>query len=182
MSCLCDESIEKYCIDLGMIQPFEVDNLQPASYELTFDGSKIYRMSEDSKYVYDYKSRMYYYDDPWTDITTLSKSFKIHPHTLYIASCREWLTIPPFLMARFEGKSTLGRQGLLVHITAGYIDPGFTGNLTLELYNLTNHDIILSDGDKIGQLSFHTMDNTPTRLYGECGNHYQYQEGPTIGR
>jgi dCTP deaminase len=178
-----------------MIEPFNVQAVQPASYELTFDGSLVYKAKEQEfdDMCYVVKDRAFKWmsdtDNPldstvWEeaehDLTT--GGVLIFPGSFYIASSREVLRIPDTLMARFEGKSTLGRAGLMVHITAGYIDPGFEGNLTLEIANVAPWPIILQDGDKIGQLSFHMMHVPPAKPYGMAGNHYQGQRGPTLPR
>lgn len=196
MSCLSDRSIRLYA-NKRMIEPFDPALLQPASYELTFDASLVYeaRQQKNDDFCYYASERKFMFssdmsldvcqeDVPWDEAShdVSSGGVLIFPGNFYIASSREYLRIPSSLMAKFEGKSTLGRAGLMVHITAGYIDPGFEGNLTLEIANVAPWPIVLRDGDKIGQLSFHLMDAVPERVYGTAGNHYQGQKGPTLPR
>lgn len=91
----------------------------------------------------------------------------------------EKLTVPRHLCAQVNGKSSLGRLGLLVHATAGYIDPGFSGQITLELKNISNHTIVLTEGMAVAQLVFHQLRQPAERVYGhpDLGSHYQGQEG-----
>jgi dCTP deaminase len=93
----------------------------------------------------------------------------------------EWVELPDDLVARLEGKSSLGRLGLLIHSTAGYVDPGWRGNLTLELSNVANLPIALYSGMRIGQISFFRMSSPVDRPYGspELGSKYQGQSEPT---
>lgn len=103
----------------------------------------------------------------------------IKPNEFTLASTAEWVDIPTDLAARIEGKSSWGRRGLAVHITAGFIDPGFRGRLVLELKNLGNEDIILYQGAYIAQLSFFQLSSKVARPYGSNGvkSHYQGQQG-----
>jgi dCTP deaminase len=199
MSVLCDKTIRTYARN-GMIVPFDPALVQPASYELTLSAGLMYvarTPAPNANIEYDVKNRCFIqgrslaidlervYNQYWGEFPSAGKTEKLYiikPNVLYIASSAETLSIPPNLMSRFEGKSSLGRAGLLVHITAGYIDPGFNGQLTFEIYNVAPWNIILGPGDKIGQLSFHTMDEKPQLKYGEAGNHYQNQIGPTLPR
>ena len=191
MSCLCDNEIELLgCC--GVMVPFLQENVQPASYELTFDGKQIFEARRTSNAVYDIEERCFIDKDTYEPLdpdrvwhrfgSDERFWFDLQPGELYIGSSIERLTIPENVMARFEGKSTLGRAGLMVHMTAGYIDPGFEGNLTLEMMNMAPWPIRLRHGDKIGQLSFHDMSRVPQHTYGECGNHYQGQDGATTPR
>ena len=109
----------------------------------------------------------------------LNEDIIIPPLTKKLASTIEYVTIPPEYSGRVEGKSSLGRLGLLIHLTAGYIDPGFEGNITLELFNCHDEDLILKHGMGICQLCLEKLDEVPIKLYGECGNHYQGQTGIT---
>lgn len=192
MSCLCDRDIIVEQHDHGIVTPFDRDLVQPASYELTFDGSRVYRAKKldlglgSINCSYSVRDREFDAPlewEPWEELFGGGLGMHyIMPGEFYIASSVERLAIPHHLMARFEGKSTLGRVGLMVHITAGYIDPGFNGTLTLEIANVAPWPIILQTGDKIGQLSFHKMSGAPSRPYGDAGNHYQGQVGPTLPR
>lgn len=100
------------------------------------------------------------------------------PHSFLLASTIEKITLPKNIVARVEGRSSIGRLGLTVHVTAGFIDPGFTGNITLELANLSHNPIVLHKGMRICQIVFDEIE-PPLLVYGECGNKYQNQVGVT---
>ncbi len=107
--------------------------------------------------------------------------FILHPGEFVLGSTIELLTLPDDIVARIEGKSSLGRLGLIVHATAGYVDPGWTGRLTLELSNVANLPITLYAGMRIGQISFVRLTTPVERPYGspELGSKYQGQSEPT---
>ena len=113
-----------------------------------------------------------------------ARSFVIHPGEFCLGRTLEWVELPDDIVARIEGKSSLGRLGLIVHATAGFCDPGWKGTLTLELNNLTRVPIILYPGLEIAQLSFMTLDRPAPRPYGspELGSHYQGQRAATASR
>ena len=112
------------------------------------------------------------------------ESFVIHPGEFCLGRTLEWVELPDDIVARIEGKSSLGRLGLIVHATAGFCDPGWKGTLTLELNNLTRVPIKLYPGLPIAQLSFMTLDRPALRPYGspELGSHYQGQRAATESR
>ena len=112
------------------------------------------------------------------------KTFVIHPGEFCLGRTLEWVELPDDIVARIEGKSSLGRLGLIVHATAGFCDPGWKGTLTLELNNLTRVPIKLYPGGLIAQLSFMTLDRPALRPYGspELGSHYQGQRAATASR
>ena len=112
------------------------------------------------------------------------QSFVIHPGEFVLGNTVEQVTMPDDLVARIEGKSSLGRLGLIVHATAGFVDPGFSGTLTLEITNLTRGPIVLWPGKPIAQLSFMTLDRPAERPYGhpELGSHYHGQLEATESR
>src|SRR5256714_12253657 len=107
--------------------------------------------------------------------------FILHPGEFVLGQTLEWVELPDDLVSRLEGKSSLGRLGLLIHSTAGYVDPGWKGNLTLELSNVANLPIALYHGMKIGQISFFKMSSPVDRPYGskDLGSKYQGQSEPT---
>jgi dCTP deaminase len=107
--------------------------------------------------------------------------FILHPGEFVLGQTIEWVELPTDLVARLEGKSSLGRLGLLIHSTAGYVDPGWKGTLTLELSNVANLPIALYAGMRIGQISFFRMSSPVERPYGtsELGSKYQGQSQPT---
>jgi dCTP deaminase len=110
--------------------------------------------------------------------------FILHPGEFVLGSTVERIRLPDDLVARLEGKSSLGRLGLLIHSTAGYVDPGWDGYLTLELSNVANLPITIYPGMKIGQISFFRLSSPAERPYGstERGSKYQGQRGPTASR
>ena len=108
--------------------------------------------------------------------------FILHPGEFVLGSTLERVALPDDLVARLEGKSSLGRLGLLIHSTAGYVDPGWDGYLTLELSNVANLPITLYPGMKIGQISFFRLSTPAETPYGAAGNKYQGQRGPTPSR
>jgi dCTP deaminase len=111
-------------------------------------------------------------------------SFVIHPGEFVLGTTEEYVELPDDIVARIEGKSSLGRLGLIVHATAGFVDPGFKGTLTLEITNLTRVPIILWPGKPIAQLSFMTLDRPAERPYGhpDLGSHYHGQVEATESR
>jgi dCTP deaminase len=110
--------------------------------------------------------------------------FVIHPGEFALGRTQEYVEIPDDIVSRIEGKSSLGRLGLIVHATAGFVDPGFKGTLTLEITNLTRVPIKLYTGLPIAQLSFMTLDAPAEQPYGspELGSHYQGQTAATESR
>ena len=113
-----------------------------------------------------------------------SANFVIHPGEFVLGTTVEWVELPDDIVARIEGKSSLGRLGLIVHATAGFVDPGFSGTLTLEITNLTRVPIVLWPGKPIAQLSFMTLDQAAERPYGhpDLGSHYHGQVEATESR
>lgn len=164
-----------------LIDPYEPDLIQPSSVDLRVDSS--YRVFNNSRYPYiDVRK-------PMEDLTTLVKPeegepFILHPGEFVLGQTLERVTLPNDLVARLEGKSSLGRLGLLIHSTAGFVDAGFSGNLTLELSNVANLPITIYHGMPIGQLSFMRMDRAVDSPYGSelNGSKYQGQAEPTASR
>ena len=110
--------------------------------------------------------------------------FILHPGEFVLGSTLENIELPEDLVARLEGKSSLGRIGLVIHSTAGFVDPGWKGHLTLELSNLARLPITLYHGMKIGQISYLQLSTAADRLYGSAslGSKYQGQTDPTASR
>jgi dCTP deaminase len=160
------------------IDPYEPGCLQPSSVDLHLDRE--FRVFRNNRYPYiDVRA-------PQPDLTELvavadDEPFILHPGEFVLGQTSEWVELPDDLVARLEGKSSLGRLGLLIHSTAGYVDPGWKGNLTLELSNVANLPIALYTGMKIGQISFFRMSSAVERPYGskELGSKYQGQSTPT---
>ncbi len=159
------------------IEPFDNDALQPASYDLTLDRHfLIPNINVDVIDMADVPK------DHMGPLTVGPQGIVVGPGAFMLASTRESVKIGPDHLGRVEGKSSLGRLGLMVHITAGFIDPGFKGQITLEIHNVAPWDIILYPGQRIAQIAFSKMNSTPTKVYGAAGNHYQGQVGPVESR
>ena len=160
------------------IEPYDSSDLQPSSVDLHLDRS--FRVFRNNRYPYiDVRA-------PQPDLTEMlrvddEEPFILHPGEFVLGQTLEWVELPDDLVARLEGKSSLGRLGLLIHSTAGYVDPGWKGNLTLELSNVANLPIALYHGMRIGQISFFRMSSPVERPYGspELGSKYQGQSEPT---
>jgi dCTP deaminase len=170
-------------IDAGRIaiDPFDPAMVQPSSVDVRVDRS--FRVFHNNRYAFiDVRQ-------PMEDLTELvevdgGRPFILHPGEFVLGQTLERVTLPDDLVARLEGKSSLGRLGLLIHSTAGFVDSGFSGNLTLELSNVANLPITIYQGMPIGQLSFMRMDGPVDRPYGssETSNKYQGQTEPTPSR
>lgn len=166
------------------IDPFKQEQLQPCSYDVTL-ADEIVIFVPDVR-LYD-PSQAYAYantkdlGDVGTQTIHISDSYVLAPGEFILASTVEKVTLPSNVAARFEGKSSLGRMGLTTHITAGFIDAGFSGNITLEMKNETSWNIVIAPGMRIGQLCFFAMDKPAKNPYGSkgLGSHYQGQSGPT---
>jgi dCTP deaminase len=164
-----------------VIDPFEPDLVQPSSVDVRVD--RRFRVFHNSRHAYiDVR-------EPMDDLTELVEPkegdpFILHPGEFVLGQTLERVTLPDDLVARLEGKSSLGRLGLLIHSTAGFVDSGFSGNLTLELSNVANLPITIYHGMPIGQISFMRMDGPVERPYGSQGNSskYQGQDEPTPSR
>ncbi len=160
------------------IDPYDAHDLQPSSVDLHLDRS--FRVFRNNRYAFiDVRA-------PQPDLTEMltivdDEPFILHPGEFVLGQTNEWVELPNDLVARLEGKSSLGRLGLLIHSTAGYVDPGWKGNLTLELSNVANLPIALYYGMRIGQISFFRMSSPVDRPYGspELGSKYQGQSEPT---
>lgn len=143
--------------------------IQPASIDLRLDDEYLqpipYEKVDPKK------------DSPNYEYITDEKII-ILPHSFILGSTIETVEIPSDIVARVEGRSSIGRLGLAVHVTAGFIDPGFKGNITLEIANLSSNSIVLHKGMRICQIVFEEIE-PPTILYGEAGNKYQLQNGVT---
>jgi len=170
-------------IDNGrvVLDPWDPAMIQPSSVDVRLD--KYFRLFDNHKYPVIDPSQ----DQP--DLTRLvevdpADGFVLHPGEFVLGSTLEAVTLPDDLAARVEGKSSLGRLGLLTHATAGFVDPGFTGHVTLELSNVATLPIMLWPGMKIGQLAFFRLSSPAEHPYGSAtyGSHYQGQRGPTASR
>lgn len=159
MTILSDRDIRRLQDLRGdLITPFADANVQPASIDLTLGGEFI-RAGEE------------WFSDEWTML----------PGEFLLATTVESVSIPPSIVAQVNGKSSWARKGLIVHTTAGFIDPGFSGQITLELKNVGHEPIMLKHGVRICQLVFSTMTSAAEFPYGHerLGSHYQGQSGVT---
>lgn len=178
---LSDRSIMEAIKEENLIFPYNRDNLQPCSYDVTLDNVfKTISRDHGTSYI-DAETKE---TIDCSYFTMNNKNYTLMPGEFVLGSTIETVKIPNGIAARFEGKSSLGRIGLSTHITAGFIDPGFRGNITLEIHNANAVPIMMHAGMKIGQLCFMTLDNEVERPYGssELGSHYQGQNTVTEAR
>jgi dCTP deaminase len=163
------------------VEPFSDAMIQPSSVDVRLD--KFFRVFENHRYEV---------IDPALEQPELTReiiaedgeAFILHPGEFVLASTYEVITLPDDIAGRLEGKSSLGRLGLLTHSTAGFIDPGFSGHITLELSNVANLPVKLYPGMKIGQLCLIKLSSPAEHPYGSAQylNRYQGQRGPTASR
>ena len=162
------------------IEPFDPSLMQPSSLDVRVD--RYFRVFRNSRYPYiDVKAEQ----EELTELVEAGdEAFILHPGEFVLGSTLERVTLPDDLVARLEGKSSLGRLGLLIHSTAGFIDPGWDGHVTLELSNVANLPITIYPEMKIGQISFVQLSEAAERPYGSegIGSKYQGQRGPTPSR
>jgi dCTP deaminase len=161
-----------------VIDPYIPEAVQPSSVDLHLDHR--FRVFRNSRYPYiDVRAEQ----PELTELVEIGaeEPFILHPGEFVLGSTFERVELPNDLVARLEGKSSLGRLGLLIHSTAGYVDPGWEGNLTLELSNVANLPITLYDGMKIGQISFQRLSSPVEVGYGDAsiGSKYRGQRDPT---
>ena len=163
------------------IDPLGDDAIQPSSVDVRVGGS--FRVFANHRVPHiDPREEQ----PELTDLVEVDddEPFMLHPGEFVLGSTLERITLPDDLVARLEGKSSLGRLGLLIHSTAGFIDAGFSGHVTLELSNVATLPIAIHPGMKIGQFAFFRLDGPAERPYGSAGttSKYQGQEGPTASR
>ena len=170
-------------IDGGRVrlEPYDEAMVQPSSIDVRLD--KYFRLFDNHKYPFIDPAK----EQP--DLTHLveverDEPFILHPGEFVLGSSFEIITLPDDLAARLEGKSSLGRLGLVTHSTAGFVDPGFSGHVTLELSNAATLPIKLWPGMKVGQLCFFRLSSPAESPYGSAkyGSRYQGQRGPTASR
>ena len=163
------------------VEPFDSKMIQPSSVDVRLD--RFFRVFENHKYeVIDPSIEQ---PDLTREVAVApSDHFILHPGEFVLASTYEVITLPDDIAGRLEGKSSLGRLGLLTHSTAGFIDPGFSGHITLELSNVANLPVKLYPGMKIGQLCLIKLSSSAEHPYGSAlyGSRYQGQRGPTPSR
>jgi dCTP deaminase len=179
---LSDRTIREY-LDAGniVIDPLADNAIQPSSVDLRID--RYFRVFRNHTLgIIDVKENL----EDLTELVEMpeDEAFILHPGEFVLGSTLERVVIPDDLVARLEGKSSLGRLGLLIHSTAGFVDAGWDGQLTLELSNVANLPITLYAGMKIGQISFQQMTTPAENPYGSSrlGSKYQHQVGPRPSR
>ena len=164
-----------------VVEPYREEAIQPVSVDLTM-GNKL-RVFRGERYnLIDVKEEM----PDLTEIVEIDElnPFILHPGAFALGITREWLELPSDLMGRLDGKSSLGRLGLIVHSTAGFIDPGFQGSIVMEFTNIAPLPITLYADMPIAQVSFCRTSSPSERPYGHSalGSKYQRQDGPTPSR
>ena len=163
------------------VEPFDGAMIQPSSVDVRLD--RFFRVFENHKYsVIDPSIEQ---PDLTREVAVeANEEFILHPGEFVLASTYEVITLPDDIAGRLEGKSSLGRLGLLTHSTAGFIDPGFSGHITLELSNVANLPVKLFPGMKIGQLCLIRLSSPAENPYGSAlyGSRYQGQRGPTASK
>lgn len=183
---LSDRTIRCLAKNCGLIDPFDENQLQPCSYDVRLDD-RIKRFIEDRSH-----SGVHVINGSTKELSGISMdtfnvdnmAYALRPGEFILGSTVETVSIPDYLACRFEGKSSLGRIGLATHVTAGFIDPGFQGTITLEIKNENQFPILIKPGMLIGQLCFICLNTKVDRMYGSVGlgSHYQNQSGPTASR
>jgi len=179
---LSDRTIKRL-LDEGRIaiDPYDDSLLQPSSVDVRVD--RFFRVFHNNRYPFIDGKRE---QEELTSLVEIDDDtpFMLHPGEFVLGSTLERVRLPDDLVARLEGKSSLGRLGLLIHSTAGFIDPGWDGHVTLELSNVANLPITIYRGMKIGQLSFVQLTEAAESPYGSgtLGSKYQGQQGPTPSR
>jgi dCTP deaminase len=180
---LSDKDIRSQ-IDAGrvVLDPYDPEMIQPSSIDVRLD--KYFRLFDNHKYPYIDPAEEQPELTRLVEVTDEEAGFVLHPGEFVLGSSLETVTLPDDLAARVEGKSSLGRLGLMTHATAGFVDPGFSGHVTLELSNVATLPIMLYPGMKIGQLAFFRLSSAAEHPYGSdrYGSHYQGQRGPTASR
>lgn len=163
------------------LEPLEMDLLQPSSFDVRLD--RFFRLFDNHKYPFIDPAEN---QDELTRLIEVdpNEPFILHPGEFVLGSTYEFVSLPDDVAARLEGKSSLGRLGLLTHSTAGFVDPGFKGHVTLELSNVATLPIKLWPGMKIGQLCFFKLSSPSESPYGseKYSSRYQGQRGPTASR
>jgi dCTP deaminase len=163
------------------LEPLDMSLLQPSSFDVRID--RFFRLFDNHKYAFIDPAEQ---QDDLTRFVEVApdEPFILHPGEFVLGSTYEFVKLPDNVAARLEGKSSLGRLGLVTHSTAGFVDPGFNGHVTLELSNMATLPIKLWPGMKIGQLCFFQLSSPSETPYGSDKylNRYQGQRGPTASR
>ena len=161
---LSDRSIKEIIVDrkIYLINPFNPEMLQPNSVDLT--------LGRELKNIH----------GKCIDLT--QDSYKIKPNEFLLGSTEERIYIPHDLVGHIDGKSSIGRLGVFIHVSSGFIDSGFVGNVTLEIYNCSDKEFELYHGMSIAQIVFETLTSPVEHPYGTRGNHYQHSNGTVLSK
>ena len=191
---IVDHQIRQLCRTAGLVEPFNPDQVNPASYDVTL-GSKILVESEPIYRLVDWDHPGKHYmpmgadgkiivepsADRWTKVDITDEPYLLKPSEFILAATEEYIRVPPNMECVFNLKSSRGREGY-EHLMAAYIDPGFHGNVTLELVNVNRfHELPLFHGMRIGQLRFAKVDQIPMRNYAVTGR-YHLDKGPQLSK
>ena len=178
MAILSDKDIKEYLKEgkIGIDPLLDEKQIQPSSIDMRLgDEFKVFKVIRkpyiDPKDEEDIASYME------STVVPKGDAFIIHPNEFALATTLEYVKVPDNLVARVEGRSSMGRLGVTMHVTAGFIDPGFEGNITLEISNIGAMPVALYPGQRVCQIVFEELNDYPNRIYGEAGNKYQNQKG-----
>lgn len=152
---LSDKDFRKEVKKHNIVEPFIEKNLQPCSLDLRLDKSLLIPR----------KDRSYNLNEEIKNTKVEANGYILKPGEFVLGSTKEWVNIPEHLTGSIEGKSSIGRMGLIVHLTAGWIDAGFKGNITLEILNNSGNEIILKEGALIAQLVLHQLSSSVEQKY-----------------
>lgn len=169
---LNDITIERYVDHMDLILPYTMKQLNPNSYDVTLQDTLIVYTGDGYADGNDHTLH-----DVHTQTVKIGDHYMLQPGQFVLGATRETISLPDNMMARFDGKSSLGRLGLCTHVTAGFIDAGFIGTITVELKNENSFPIMLKAGMRIGQVSFEYLNGNAVNPYGRTG-HYQHQTSP----
>ena len=179
---LSDRTIQRLLAEGRIeIDPYDEELLQPSSVDVRVD--RYFRVFHNNRYPFiDVREEQ----EDLTELVEITedRAFILHPGEFVLGSTLERIRLPDDLVARLDGKSSLGRLGLLIHSTAGFVDPGWNGHVTLELSNVANLPVTIYPGMKIGQISFVQLSEAAETPYGSgaLGSKYQDQRGPTASK
>ncbi|KFI66101.1 dCTP deaminase [Bifidobacterium cuniculi] len=185
MTTLTDQQIIELNNQYPLITPFRLDQVQPASYDVTLDGEFSICVNDDTRPSHEgFRDTMTGEEHGCHYEKHRREWYDMQPGEFILGTIVEAIHLPANMLARLEGKSTLGRMGVAVHVTAGFGDPGFEGTITLELKNESQQILRLTKGQRIGQLVFERLEQSCARPYGhdKLRSHYQGQRGVTTPR
>lgn len=177
---LSDREIAKHCLHSDLIKPFDEACLQPCSYDLHLAPDMLI---EDTESI-DKNEPLELGEKPWRKVMAQDGRMVLYPGQFALGRTTEVVKLPFLLCGFIHGRSSWGRMGIMVHVTAGLVDPGFNGTLTLELVNVGRTPVALNVGERIAQICFYHLDKVPLNSYGSerLGSLYQGQLEVTPAR